>query len=122
MTGFILARFLQSVSFIQRRQMALFTSHKKPRSLVDSADLCYAYCHILQAHALKTPLQRANVIPRACVTLIQGNAYGQRTLTRNHKILFPGLHRNSLYRAARIANFEGILGFCVPSIVLVKAG
>ena len=32
------------------------------------------------------------------------------------------LQRNSLYRAARIANFEGILGFSVPSIILVKAG
>ena len=25
---------------------------------------------------------------------------------------------SSLYRAARFANFEGILGFCVPSIIL----
>ena len=89
MTGFILARFLQSLSFIQRRQMAFFTLHKKPRSLVESADLFYAYSHILHAHALKTPVQRANVIPRACVTLIQRNAYGQRTPTRNHKILVP---------------------------------
>ena len=32
------------------------------------------------------------------------------------------LQRNSLYRAAHIANFEGILGFSVPSIILVKAG
>ena len=32
------------------------------------------------------------------------------------------LQRNSLYGAARIANFEGILGFSVPSIILVKAG
>ena len=78
MTGFILARFFQSLSFIQRRHMAMFTLHKKPRSLVESADLFYAYCHILQAHALKMPVQRANVIPRACVTLIQRNVYGQR--------------------------------------------
>ena len=32
------------------------------------------------------------------------------------------LQRNSFYSAARIANFEGILGFSVPSIILVKAG
>ena len=32
------------------------------------------------------------------------------------------LQRNSLYRAAHIPNFEGILGFSVPSIILVKAG
>ena len=32
------------------------------------------------------------------------------------------LQLNSLYRAARITNFEGILGFSVPSIILVKAG
>ena len=38
-------------------------------------------------------------------------------------------HKNSsawiftaLYRAARFADFEGILGFSVPSIILVKAG
>ena len=31
------------------------------------------------------------------------------------------LQRNSLYRAARFANLEGILGFSVPSIILVKA-
>ena len=30
--------------------------------------------------------------------------------------------RNSLYRAARIAKYEGILGFSVPSIILLKAG
>ena len=35
---------------------------------------------------------------------------------------FPCLQRNSLYRAARIANFEGIWGFSVPSIILVTAG
>ena len=35
---------------------------------------------------------------------------------------FIHLQRNSLYRAARIANFEGILGFSVPSIILVKGG
>ena len=29
-----------------------------------------------------------------------------------------GLLPNSLYRAARIANFERILGFSVPSIIL----
>ena len=28
--------------------------------------------------------------------------------------------RNSLYRAARIAKYEGILGFSVPSIILLK--
>ena len=28
------------------------------------------------------------------------------------------LYPNSLYRAARFANFEGILGFSVPSIIL----
>ena len=28
------------------------------------------------------------------------------------------LSPNSLYRAARFANFEGILGFSVPSIIL----
>ena len=32
------------------------------------------------------------------------------------------LQRNSLYRAARFENLEGILGFSVPSIILVKAG
>ena len=32
------------------------------------------------------------------------------------------LQRNSLYRAAHIANFKGILGFFVPSIIVVKAG
>ena len=32
------------------------------------------------------------------------------------------LQRNSLYSAARSANLEGILGFSVPSIILVKAG
>ena len=37
-------------------------------------------------------------------------------------LLYKNLQRNSLYRAARIANFEGILGFSVPSIILVKAG
>ena len=35
---------------------------------------------------------------------------------------FIHLQRNSLYRAARIADFEGILGFSVLSIILVKAG
>ena len=32
------------------------------------------------------------------------------------------LQRNSLYHIARFANLEGILGFSVPSIILVKAG
>ena len=32
------------------------------------------------------------------------------------------LQRNLLYCAARIATFEGILGFSVPSIILVKVG
>ena len=32
------------------------------------------------------------------------------------------LQRNSLYHAARFANLEGILGFSVPSFILVKAG
>ena len=32
------------------------------------------------------------------------------------------LNWNSLYRAVRIANFEEILGFSVPSIIWVKAG
>ena len=38
------------------------------------------------------------------------------------KIYLYSLQRNSLYRAAHIANFEGILGFSVPSIILGKAG
>ena len=33
-------------------------------------------------------------------------------------LLFPLLWPNSLYRAACFANFEGILGFSVPSIIL----
>ena len=32
------------------------------------------------------------------------------------------LPQNLLYRAARIANFEGILGYSVQSIILVKVG
>ena len=32
------------------------------------------------------------------------------------------LQRNSLYRAERTTNFQGILGFSVLSIILVKAG
>ena len=37
------------------------------------------------------------------------------------KSYLHSLQRNSLYRAAHIANFEGILGFSVPSVILVKA-
>ena len=37
------------------------------------------------------------------------------------KIYLYSLQRNSLYRAPHIANFEGILGFSAPSIILVKA-
>ena len=37
-------------------------------------------------------------------------------------VVFENLQRNSLYRAARFANLEEILGFSVPSIILVKAG
>ena len=32
------------------------------------------------------------------------------------------LKQNSLYHAARIANFEGIVGFSVPSIFVAKTG
>ena len=32
------------------------------------------------------------------------------------------LQRNLLYRAAHIANFEGILGFSVPSIIFSDGG
>ena len=32
------------------------------------------------------------------------------------------LQRNSLYRAMRFANLDGILDFSLPSIILVKAG
>ena len=35
---------------------------------------------------------------------------------------FLNLQRISLYRAALFANFKGVLGFSVPSIILVKAG
>ena len=37
-------------------------------------------------------------------------------------ILSNVLLSNSLYRAARFANFEGILGFSVPSIILGGCG
>ena len=36
--------------------------------------------------------------------------------------LYKHLQQNSLYHAARIAKFEGILGFSVLSIIWVKAG
>ena len=39
------------------------------------------------------------------------------TLRLNRCTLFMYLQRNSLFRAARIVNFEGILGFSVPSII-----
>ena len=45
------------------------------------------------------------------------------SLIYSQKSLKAGcLQGNSLYRAARIANFKGILGFFVPSIIVVKAG
>ena len=37
-------------------------------------------------------------------------------------LALASLQRNSLYRATRIANVEGILDFSVPSTILVKAG
>ena len=37
-------------------------------------------------------------------------------------IIFHVLQPNSLYRAACFANFEGILGFSVPSVIWVGAG
>ena len=47
-----------------------------------------------------------------------------RATDANQKPQNPGsgLQRNSLYRDFRIADFEGILGFSVPSIVSVTAG
>ena len=47
-----------------------------------------------------------------------------RATDANQKPQNPGsgLQRNSLYRDARIADFEGILGFSVPSIERVTAG
>ena len=44
---------------------------------------------------------------------------GHKYKKKNYRQMF--LQRNSLYRTARIANFDGILGFSVPSIILVKA-
>ena len=47
---------------------------------------------------------------------------GWHLLSRTLFSFITFLPRNLLYRAARIANFEGILGFSVQSIILVKAG
>ena len=52
---------------------------------------------------------------RQCLTLNRFDA--QFLVLKESK-----LQRNSLYRAARIAKYEGILGFSVPSIILLKAG
>ena len=56
-----------------------------------------------------------------CWTLYRGDAKGNK----NYFKLAAGssyrgfeLSPNSLYRAARFANFEGILGFSVPSVIL----
>ena len=51
----------------------------------------------------------------------------RKNYERKHRFKWPSLilnylQRNSLYRAPRFANLEGILGFSVPLIILVKAG
>ena len=42
--------------------------------------------------------------------------------TEMNSIFLDVLQQNLLYRAACFAKFKGILGFSVPSIILVKAG
>ena len=55
----------------------------------------------------------------------ESNGFTAKTsgkLKQQDPAVTDALQRNSLYRAARIANLEGILRFSVPSIILVKAG
>ena len=45
-----------------------------------------------------------------------------RRITQLRQFILLILQRNSFYRAVPFANFEGVLGFSITSIILVKAG
>ena len=63
---------------------------------------------------LRTEAACPELLPYASVVIILSGSSALSVIAENVFIL---LLSNSLYRAASFANFEGILGFSVPSII-----